>query len=151
MDRITPEVIDKLPKGFIFVFGSNEMGIHGAGAAKLAMDKFRAKLGVGFGMTGSCFAIPTKDWEIIPLPLSAIEHYISRYVAYVKRKISNPWNYYVTRIGCGLAGFTPEQIAPMFKDLRHQKNVWLPQEFIDIIDKNFIEDHDRDNLVSLDR
>jgi len=135
-DRVTPEDIGKdLPEDVIFVFGSNESGIHGAGAARLAFDVYGASLGQGFGFSAQTFAIPTKDWKIETLPLPVVEFYIKRFIAYIEKpRVPNTWKYYVTRIGCGLAGFTPEQIAPLFTNLRHHKQVWLPQEFIDIVD-----------------
>jgi hypothetical protein len=134
MDRITPEDIKSLGKGFVLVFGSNEMGVHGAGAAAFAFDKCGARLGQGYGFAGLSFAIPTKDWDIEVLPLDQIEHYVKGFVRFVKRKIGGNWKFYVTRIGCGLAGYKPEEIAPMFKELRHHPAVWLPQDFIDVID-----------------
>lgn len=136
MDRVTPEVIgDDLPPDVIFVFGSNESGIHGAGAADLAFKVYGASLGQGYGLSAQTFAIPTKDWRIKKLPLEIVKHYVDGFIRYIKEPLAKSgWKYYVTRIGCGLAGFTPQEIAPMFAPLRHAKNVWLPQEFIDIID-----------------
>lgn len=136
MDRVTPEVIGRdLPDDVIFVFGSNESGMHGAGAAKLAFEVYGATLSQGFGLSAQTFAIPTKDWKIQTLPLEVVKHYIERFVEYVKNPfVKSKWKYYVTRIGCGLAGFTPEEIAPMFAPLRNHKQVYLPQDFIDIID-----------------
>lgn len=133
MDRITPEDIQVLPKGFIFVFGSNESGIHMSGAAKFAKEKCGAIYGQGYGFMVESFAIPTKDWDIRTLPLEKIEHYVEGFIRFTRRAHDN-WKYYVTKIGCGLAGLTPEQIAPMFSSVRDQANIWLPQEFIDIID-----------------
>lgn len=132
-ERITPEEMIQLPKNGVFVFGSNEAGIHGAGAARLACDEFGARLGQGFGFMAGCFAIPTKDWNIKTLPLEIIEFYVKRFISFAKRPISRDWNFYVTRIGCGLAGYTPEQIAPMFQECLDMKNVWLPQDFINIL------------------
>ena len=74
--KFTPDKITKLEKDQVFVFGSNEAGIHGAGAAKLAHEKFGAVSGVGFGLQGQTYAIPTKDLEIRTLPLDNIEYYI---------------------------------------------------------------------------
>jgi hypothetical protein len=121
----TPDNIKSLPLGSIFVFGSNEAGRHGAGAASLALGQFGAKYGMGFGPSGQSFAIPTKDWNLKTLPLRVIEFYVARFVAYAAK---NPnFTFYVTKIGCGLAGYIPAEIAPMF---RHAgKNVILPKEF----------------------
>lgn len=129
--RVTPENIEDLGRDEIFVFGSNEAGIHGAGAARLAHDRFGARLYQGFGLSGRSFAIPTKDWEIEQLNLYYIAMYIYRFVEAAKRWHTH--KFMVTQVGCGLAGYTPEQIAPYFKDCIDMENVYLPQSFIDII------------------
>lgn len=95
----------------IFVFGSNESGIHGAGAARVARDLYGAKLGVGFGPMGRCWAIPTKNWKVESLDLEAVRHYIKRFKEYVA---SSAEQFFITRVGCGLAGYRDEEIAPMF-------------------------------------
>lgn len=96
----------------IFCFGSNTAGIHGAGAAQFAYSKKGAKYGHGYGHMGDSWAIPTKDDDIKSLPLDLIAAFVAGFLAYatVKRKQS----FYVTRIGCGLAGYTDKDIAPMF-------------------------------------
>lgn len=114
------------PDGSIFVFGSNESGIHGAGAARLAHNKFGAVWGVGFGPTGSSFAIPTKDWKLEQLPLGTVAVYCDAFVRFAK-KSNRKFN--VTAVGCGLAGFTPDQIAPFFEPLTNCENINLPNEF----------------------
>ena len=98
----------------IFVFGSNELGVHGAGAALYAKDKYGAAWGMGFGPSGRSFAIPTKDWDIERLPLSAIEAYVNRFIAYANHQ--HTLSFKITQIDCGLAGFTKEEIAPLFKN-----------------------------------
>lgn len=97
-----------------FVFGSNEAGIHGAGAAKFAYKSKGARFGKGYGHHGDSFAIPTKDEDIQTLPLERINDYVRGFLAYARghRKLT----FQVTCIGCGLAGYTAEDIAPMFKD-----------------------------------
>ena len=96
----------------IFVFGSNEAGHHGAGAARTAVTLHRAQMGKGVGRQGSSYAIPTKDKNIFALPLEKIQLYVQEFIAYATK---NPnVNFQVTQIGCGLAGFTADQIAPMF-------------------------------------
>lgn len=97
----------------IFVFGSNEAGIHGAGAALYAMENHGAKYGVGWGLQGTSFAIPTKDRRIRTLPLERIQEYVSTFLEFAK--VHDELTFVVTRIGCGLAGYTDEQIGPMFK------------------------------------
>lgn len=96
----------------VFVFGSNEAGIHGAGAAAFAYAKRGARYGFSYGHSGDSFAIPTKNEDIRTLPLDMINAYVCGFLAYAtgKRKLK----FMVTRIGCGLAGYTDAQIAPMF-------------------------------------
>lgn len=136
MNRVTPEQLSETDIGDydIFVFGSNESGHHGAGAAHFAEKHLGAIAGKGFGLGGNTFAIPTKDWTIQQLDIATIEFYIKRFIVFVKESSNPKIRFLVTKIGCGLAGFTPEEIAPLFRELRHRTNVWLPQDFIDIID-----------------
>ena len=96
----------------IFVFGSNESGIHGKGAAKYARESLGAGAGIGIGYTGGCYAIPTKDTKIKTLRLSVIEEYVCKFLNDARGNDSTI--FFVTRIGCGLAGYTDEQIAPLF-------------------------------------
>lgn len=98
--------------GEVFVFGSNLAGIHGAGAAKAAL-KFGAKLGVGIGPSGSSYAIPTKDEYLRTLPLNTIELYVDRFKRFTLQY--STVEFFVTRVGCGLAGYHDKDIAPMFK------------------------------------
>lgn len=125
-ERITPEKIEQLEAHEVFVFGSNEAGLHGAGSAHVARS-FGAELGVGMGMQGSTFAIPTKDWNIQPLPLEAIKFYVSRFEAFAP--LYPDLTFLVTSIGCGLAGYKPVDIAPMFQGCLKHENVWLPEDF----------------------
>jgi hypothetical protein len=106
----------------IFVFGSNLAGIHGAGAALHAKQHYGAKLGVGVGRTGQSYAIPTKDMQIRTLPLSVIEYHVREFLEYAKERTD--LDFKVTRIGCGLAGYKSEDIAPMF--LNATPNCRLP-------------------------
>lgn len=103
----------------IFVFGSNEAGVHGAGAARFALDKNGAILGQAFGMQGNSFAIPTKDKTIRhTLPLDEIKVYVNRFIDFARTQTDRrhaPLIYQVTCIGCGLAGLKHEDIAPMFR------------------------------------
>lgn len=103
-------------KGQVFVFGSNEAGIHGAGAAALALE-YGAEWGKGVGHYGMTYAIPTKDRNVETLNLSKIRPYIVDFVAYTK---AHPeLQFFVTRVGCGLAGYEDYQIAPLFKGAQH--------------------------------
>jgi hypothetical protein len=97
----------------IFVFGSNLAGRHGAGAALYAHDVYEAKYGVGMGRTGQAYAIPTKDAQLNTLALEYIHHQVKEFLEYARHKKDEV--FFVTRIGCGLAGYKNEQIAPMFR------------------------------------
>lgn len=98
----------------IFVFGSNTAGVHGAGAALYAYQNYGARYNKGYGHYGDSFAIPTKDNKIKTLPLERIQGYVTGFIEYAKGQPE--LKFQVTQIGCGLAGYTPEQIAPMFMD-----------------------------------
>ena len=133
-DRITPKYIATLKENQIFVFPSNEQGIHGAGAALAARKKFGAILGQGVGRQGQCYAIPTKSTPYKTLPISSIESWVYEFEAYAH---NNPdLTFLVVEIGCGLAGFTPEQIAPLFKDCIKLDNVHLPESFWKVLVQN---------------
>ena len=111
----------------VFVFGSNESGIHGAGAALYAYKKKGARYGVGFGRAGQSFAIPTKDTYIQTLDLETISMYVQGFLAYAKSQYNTPFK--ITRIGCGLAGYKDEEIAPLFKGASHNcffDEAWKP-------------------------
>lgn len=104
-----------IPTGdWIFVFGSNEKGAHGKGAAKIARVNFRAEYGVAEGPTASAYAIPTKDKHLATLPKERIEASVKTFLAYAAEHPK--LNFFVTRIGCGLAGYSNDDIAPMFID-----------------------------------
>lgn len=97
----------------IFVFGSNLAGRHGKGAARIAFVEYGAKYGIGSGRTGDAYAIPTKDEHLRVLTLHHIGNYVHDFVKYAK---AHPeLGFQVTRVGCGLAGYSDEQIAPLFK------------------------------------
>lgn len=126
--RLTPENIVELKPNQVFCFGSNTKGIHGKGAALQAKNCFGAKVGVGMGRTGQCYAIPTKDDDLKVLPPAAIKIQITEFIRYAKEHPD--LEFLVTRIGCGLAGYSPIEIAPMF--FRHgtlPTNIYLPIEF----------------------
>ena len=97
----------------IFVFGSNLAGIHGAGAARFAVINHGARYRQGIGLQGNSYAIPTKDHHINTLPLEEIRKHVDVFIAFA---MEHPeLTFEVTRIGCGLAGYTDFQIAPMFE------------------------------------
>lgn len=132
MTRVTPELITNLNEGEVFVFGSNEAGIHGAGAAKTALQ-WGAIYGKGFGMQGNTFAIPSKDHNIKTLNITKISEYINQFLLYAK--LTKDKTFLVTEIGCGLAGFNPEDIAPLFENAISINNVHLPQRFWEVLVK----------------
>jgi hypothetical protein len=97
----------------VFVFGSNLSGIHGAGAARCAVEEHGAIWGQGIGFQGRSYGIPTKDEHIETLPLPRIQEYVEGFLHFATQ---NPdMSFIVTRIGCGLAGYTDKDIAPFFK------------------------------------
>lgn len=121
--RITPERITELSMCEIFVFGSNLAGQHHGGAARMAHDRFGAEWGVGVGPTGQCYAIPTMHGGV-----EDIKPYVDEFVEYVRKHPNN--RFLVTRIGCGIAGFTDEEMAPLFKELKDTPNVCLPEDWL---------------------
>ena len=98
----------------IFVFGSNLAGRHGAGAALFARQKHGAIYGQGIGLQGNSYALPTKNMYIRTLPLQEIKKHVDVFIQFAKDNYEMVFQ--VTRIGCGLAGYSETQIAPMFKD-----------------------------------
>ncbi|ANF81470.1 hypothetical protein A3K93_04215 [Acinetobacter sp. NCu2D-2] len=124
-------IIKSLPENTVFVFGSDMAGQHNDGAAKTAVEHFGALQGVGRGWSGQSYAIPTMNEHLQQMPLSQIQHYINDFKIYTKNhpKIQ----YFITSLGCGIAGYKIEEIAPMFKGI--SRNVILPQSFRPFIEK----------------
>lgn len=102
----------------IFVFGSNLSGIHGAGSAKHAHDALGAIWGVGEGITGYCYAFPTKGYYIADMDLEDVKKSVANFT-FVVGKLPNK-AFKVTQVGCGLGGFTKEEIAPLFTHLAEE-------------------------------
>ena len=126
-DRITPTYITCLKPNEVFVFGSNLAGFHGGGAAHIAHAKFGAIWGQGVGMQGQSYAIPTMQGGV-----ETIKPFVDQFIDYARQ---NPiYRFYVTRIGCGIAGFTDEEIAPLFREAVDVENICLPTEWWDILD-----------------
>lgn len=115
----------------IFVFGSNLAGRHGKGSALEAVKNHGAIYGVGFGMQGNSYAIPTKGYKLEILPLWSIQYYVEMFLNFARQCPQATFN--VVAIGCGLAGYKPEQIAPFFRDA--PTNVKLSKEFLDVLAK----------------
>lgn len=109
----TYEEHERCPDGYIFVFGSNLAGRHGRGAALYAREHFGAQLGVGVGLTGQAYALPTKDTQLKTLPLDRIAGYVE---AFIQKAVSMPETFFwLTPVGTGLAGYTHDDIAPLFQ------------------------------------
>lgn len=126
--RFTPDMIRSLAEGEIFVFGSNLKGLHGGGAARAALDYFGAEWGVGVGLTGKSYAIPTMHGGP-----DAIKPYVDQFIEFAKRR--QDLTFLVTPIGCGIAGFRPKQIAPLFAQAMPVPNIILPREFVLILSR----------------
>lgn len=125
--RYTPENITELGEDEIFVFGSNLDGWHGAGAARLAKEKFGAKQGTAEGLTGQCYALPTVGRNLRKMPAAQVAEHIRKFIAFAN---DNPeYTFLVTKVGCGLAGHPVEVIAEMWDGYHIPKNMILPIEF----------------------
>lgn len=127
MKKYTPDNITSLWEDDIFVFGSNMEGKHIGGAARTAYEKFGAEWGNGVGLQGQSYAIPTMN-----LTIEEIKKYVDDFTALAREWDQN--TFYVTRIGCGIAGFKDEDIAPLFKEASKLYNVRLPESFMKIIE-----------------
>jgi len=127
--KYTPEFISALAPNQVFVFGSNLAGVHGAGAAETALRKFGAAWGEGIGHHGNSYAIPTKGQRIETLPRLVIAYFVDDFLDYAASRLD--LEFLVTPVGCGLAGYTPEDIAPLFlKGPRiPTSNVIFPRNF----------------------
>lgn len=120
----TPKRITELKPNEIFVFGSNLSGSHGGGAALLAYNRFGAIWGQGVGLQGQSYGIPTMHGGV-----DAIKPYVDEFIAFAREH--QEYKFLVTRVGCGIAGFTDTEMAPLFKDAIDVENVILPKEFVD--------------------
>ena len=120
--RTTPEFITKLQPNEIFVFGSNLKGLHGGGAAYIAYRKFGAIMGQGVGLQGQSYAIPTMQGGV-----ETIKPYVDEFIEFAKS--NKNMTFLVTRIGCGIAGFTDNEIAPLFEAAHGIENIVLPENW----------------------
>lgn len=125
--RVTPSWIDDLQENQVFVFGSNLAGMHGGGAARVARLRFGAVMGNGVGMQGRSYAIPTMQGGT-----ETIRPYVNDFIAYAKEHPE--LTFLVTPIGCGIAGFEPEDIAPLFEEASNVENIWLPKSFWEVLE-----------------
>lgn len=135
--RVTNDEITHISGNEIFVFGSNLSGLHGGGAAKIAM-KWGAVWGNPSGLQGNTYAIPTKGENYVrTLSIDEIKPYVIEFVKFAK---DNPdLRFYVTEIGCGLAGLTIEEVAPLFRYTTKIENIFLPAKFWREIANNAIK------------
>ena len=113
---VPPSAMDE---GWLFVLGSNLAGRHGAGAALVAAERYGAKSGVGEGAFAASYAVPTKGHSLEVLPLTVIAEHVERFVLWANAHPDR--KYWLTRVGCGSAGYSNNQIAPLFTGLRVQR------------------------------
>ena len=124
----TNERITQLAPNEVFVFGSNLAGMHGGGAARVARERFGAVMGHGVGLQGQSYAIPTMQGGV-----ETIQPYVDEFIDFAK---AHPeLKFLVTPIGCGIAGFTVEEIAPLFAAAIDVENIILPRPFVNVIEK----------------
>lgn len=116
--------ITELDDSEIFVFGSNGEGAHFGGAAATTVHKFGAKMGQAERLQGQSYAINTMGSE------DEMFKQIDRFLKFAKEHPE--LKFLVTEIGCGIAGYSPDQIAPHFKN--HPDNVVLPEAFIKVLE-----------------
>ena len=123
--RIASDRIATLGENEIFVFGSNIQGSHGGGAAWYAYKNFGAEWGVGEGLTGRTYALPTMEGK------ASLQHAVEHFIACAKEHPEQ--TFLVTAVGCGIAGYTPDEVAPLFKEATSLENVYLPQVFWNVL------------------
>lgn len=121
-ERTTPYLVKELAQGEIFVFGSNLAGMHGGGAARQALTKFGAVWGQGVGLQGQSYALPTMQGGV-----ETIAPYVDEFIEFAKEH--SELKFLVTPIGCGIAGFSPRDIAPLFRAAIDVENICLPGSF----------------------
>ena len=125
-NRITPAFVTTLNPDEVFVFGSNLQGIHAGGAARMARIHFGAEMGNGVGIQGQSYAIPTMQGGV-----ETIRPYVDEFIKYAAEHSEK--KFLVTPIGCGIAGFEPEDIAPLFAAAKDIENISLPNDFWNIL------------------
>ena len=127
--KYTPDNITSLGEDEVFVFGSNLAGNHAGGAARIAREKFGAIMGQGVGLQGQSYAIPTMQGGV-----ETIRPYVDEFIKFAA--INYTKRFLVTKIGCGIAGFSVEEIAPLFDSAIDRYNIILPESFVKIILRN---------------
>ncbi len=126
--KYTPDNIKELEPDEVFVFGSNLSGAHGGGAARVALNKFGAVWGCGIGLQGQSYAIPTMQGGV-----ETIKPYVDQFIDFARRYPDK--FFFVTRIGCGIAGFRDSDIAPLFVNALKTENICLPETFVKYLTK----------------
>ena len=124
--EFTPDMISELKENEIFVFGSNLGGFHGGGAARAALNHFGAIWGQGVGLQGRSYAIPTMHGGV-----EVIKPYVDEFIDFARQH--QEYRFLVTRIGCGIAGFTVAEMAPLFSEAIGLPNVILPEDFVQVL------------------
>lgn len=137
----TPDRITELKPNDIFVFGSNLAGAHGGGAARLAYNRFGAIWGQGVGLQGQSYAIPTMQGGV-----ETIKPYVDEFISFARTRPD--LKFYVTQIGCGIAGFKAEEIAPLFQTAIDVENIILPVDFVEVLSK--IENNKCSSIIKWD-
>ncbi len=125
----TPDYITRLQPNEIFVFGSNLDGFHAGGAARVALHQFGAIWGRGVGLQGQSYAIPTMQGGV-----DMIKPYVDDFIVFAQKHPA--LTFYVTRIGCGIAGFADDEIAPLFDKALAIENIILPRSFVEYLVHN---------------
>lgn len=125
--KFTPNKITSLENNEIFVFGSNLDGLHGGGAARVAYQKFGAQWGKGVGIQGNSYGIPTMHGSV-----EVIKPYVEDFIEFALSH--KEYTFLVTRIGCGIAGFSANEIAPLFAKAINAENILLPMDFVQVLE-----------------
>ncbi|MBE6331917.1 MAG: hypothetical protein E7070_06395 [Bacteroidales bacterium] len=126
--EFTPNRISALAANEIFVFGSNLSGMHGGGAALIAYERYGAIWGQGVGMQGQSYGIPTMQGGV-----ETIRPYVDEFIRYAAQHPE--YKFLVTRIGCGIAGFSDAEIAVLFRDAIGRENIILPRTFVEVLEQ----------------
>ena len=139
--RITPDMITRLAPNEVFVFGSNEQGLHYGGAAKAAVENFGAIMGQGNGLQGKSYAIPSMSG------IGVMGEYVKEFCEFAKAHSEK--RFLVTEIGCGIAGYSIGEVAPLFECCRDVENVTLPASFWDIVGEPSTKEYDLERFVTI--
>ncbi|MGI6572502.1 MAG: hypothetical protein ACOX19_03585 [Fermentimonas sp.] len=126
--RVSPDFISDLKANEVFVFGSNLDGAHGAGAARIARQRFGAVWGQGVGLQGQSYGIPTMHGGI-----EEIKPYVDEFIEFAR--FHPELTFLVTRVGCGIAGFYDSEMAPLFAQAVSIPNIHLPESFWKVLEE----------------